>query len=104
MHHTLAFCPPAAGPKSTRLQLLPRSTDSVSWQAVPYHTGGFQISFLKLATTFFGAYVCGTGAKGTGQACLASRTAACRCLPGGHLLIVACMLRAAVQACCAYPR
>jgi hypothetical protein len=28
-----------AGPKATRVQVLPHSSASVSWQAVPYHTG-----------------------------------------------------------------
>ncbi len=42
-HSHPPYCP-LPGPKSTTVQLLPRSATTVTWQAAPYHIGKGQRS------------------------------------------------------------
>ena len=47
-YSTLLHNASAAGPKSTRVQLQPHSSATVSWQAVPYHTGILRLPEITL--------------------------------------------------------
>jgi hypothetical protein len=57
--HSLPDIPtaPAAGPKSTRVQVPPHSSASLSWQAVPYHSGPQTLPEITVAAAQHGQAV-----------------------------------------------